>query len=90
MVKYIPIMTMLQEKIASLPPSLLPMVEDFIDSLPLTEEGWDDWEGYDPKWEAPLYDENGKKIHPTFGCLPGLIVIKDDSFETDGVWEEYI
>ena len=37
-----PTMTLLYEKIAMLPPSLLPMVEHFVDSLPMTDGSWDD------------------------------------------------
>jgi len=38
----IPVMTLLYEKIAMLPPSLLPMVEHFVDTLPKTDGSWDD------------------------------------------------
>ena len=35
-------MTLLYEKIAMLPPTLLPMAEDFVDSLPMTDGSRDD------------------------------------------------
>ena len=83
-------MTALYEKIARLPPSLLPKVERFVDSLPQANENWDDSNDADPDWSKPLYDENGKKVHPKAGCLKGLITMKDNFFEPDDVWEEYM
>ncbi|MDR0328962.1 MAG: hypothetical protein LBI05_11770 [Planctomycetaceae bacterium] len=65
-------MTTLYEKIAQLPPSLLPRVEHFVDSLPTAEEDWNDWDEEDYKeyleWGTPLYDENGKKSTPKPGA----------------------
>jgi hypothetical protein len=81
--------TLLYEKIAKLPPSLLPRLERMIDSLPTTDnelDGVDD-EAY---WHLPLYDKDGKKVHPKAGCLKGLIVMKDNYFEPDEDWEEYM
>ena len=108
-------LTVLYEKIASLPPSLLPKVERYVDSLPIAEDEWnkpksDDTDDHDREqkplydkhgnrvhisapdhdWSTPLYDENGKKIHPQPGCLKGLITMKDNFFEPDDDWEEYM
>ncbi|MCL2304760.1 MAG: DUF2281 domain-containing protein [Planctomycetaceae bacterium] len=80
----------LYEKIAKLPPSLLPKVERFVDSLPKANENWDDSNDADPDWSKPLYDENGKKVHPQPGCMKGMIIMKDNFFEPDDDWEEYI
>jgi hypothetical protein len=86
-------LTVLYEKIASLPPSLLPVVEQFVDSLPTeNERGVSSWEGNhdDPDWGPPPVDENGKRIHPKAGCMKGIIVMHDNFFEPDDVWEEYM
>ena len=89
-------MTTLYEKIAMLPPSLLPKVEHFVDSLTIAEDDWDDWDSLDDlddddvDWEGPVYDENGKLVHPKAGCLKGLIVMHDNFFEPDDDWEEYM
>ena len=82
------VMTMLHEKIAKLPPSLLPKVERFVDSLPTAEVngddlGWDDWNYVDPDWGPPPVDENGKLIHPQPGCMKGVIEMNDNFFEPD-------
>jgi len=81
-------MTALYEKIAKLPPSLLPKVERFVDSLPKVNENWDDSNDADPDWSKPLYDENGKKVHPQPGCMKGTFVIHDNFFEPDDVWDD--
>jgi hypothetical protein len=81
---------MLHEKIASLPPSLLPMVEQFIDTLPATAVEGYDWRNYDPHWGPPPVDENGKRIHPKAGCMKGTFVMHDNFFEPDEDWEEYM
>jgi hypothetical protein len=84
-------MTTLYDKIAQLPPSLLPRVEHFVDSLPTTGDAWDEEDyGEYLEWEAPLYDENGEKIHPQPGCLKDVIVMHDNFFEPDDDWEEYL
>ena len=75
-------MTALYEKIANLPPSLLPKVERFIDTLQTVDN--------DPDWELPLYDKDGKKVHPQPGCLKGLIIMNDNFFEPDDDWDEYL
>jgi len=75
-------MTALYEKIANLPPSLLPKVEDFIDTLSTVDD--------DPDWELPLYDKDGKKVHPKAGCMKGVIIMNDNFFEPDDDWDEYL
>ena len=79
-------MTTLYEKIARLPPSLLPKVERFVDWLPTAD---DDWEAEydDPDWGPPSLDENGKPVHPKAGCMKGIIVMHDNFFEPDDDWE---
>ena len=97
-------MTTLYDKIANLPPELLPKVEHFVDSLPEMDGEWElppvydangkrvDLYDDDGDWEQPLYDVNGKKIHPQPGCLKGLIVMHDDFFDTDedDDWDQYV
>ena len=82
-------MTALYDKIASLPPSLLPKVEHFIDSLQTSVDTWDDLDYDDPDWGPPPVDENGKPIHPQPGCMKGMIIMHDNFFEPDDVWEDY-
>ena len=84
-------LTLLYEKIASLPPAQLPKLKRFVDSLPVTVDDWndDDWDD-DPDWGPPPVDENGKPIHPKAGCMKGVIVMRDNFFEPDDVWEEYM
>ena len=86
-------MTVLHEKIANLPPSLLPKVEHFIDSLPTTVDDWDsdDLDCYDdPDWGPPPLDENGKPVHPQPGCMKDVIIMHDNFFEPDDDWEDYL
>ena len=83
-------MTALYEKIANLPPALLPKVERFIDSLPPTNGEWDEYDYDDPDWGPPPVDENGKPIHPKAGCMKGFITMNDNFFEPDDDWEEYM
>jgi len=75
-----------------LPPSLLPKVERFIDSLPKTQGGWG--EGYDPNKDPILKprpaSEDGKRKHPKAGCMKGVIIMHDNFFEPDEDWEEYM
>ena len=73
----------LYEKIATLPPALLPKLERYIDSLPTTDGGWDTTDYTDPDWGPPPVDENGKPIHPKAGCMKGIIVMHDNFFEPD-------
>jgi len=56
-------MTTLYEKIANLPPSLLPKVERFVDSLPMAEgESEDECKDTTyPDWGRPLFYANGKR-----------------------------
>jgi hypothetical protein len=81
-------MTTLYEKITKLPSSLLPKVERFVDLLPLMEDKYN--VVGDSDWSLPLFDENGKKVHPKAGCLKGIIVMNDNFFEPDDDWEEYL
>ena len=84
-------MSTLYEKIAML--SLLPKVERSVDSLPTKEDDWDSLDDLDDDnidWEGPVFDENGKPVHPQPGCLKGLIVMHDNFFEPDDDWEEYM
>ena len=83
-------MTALYEKIANLPPSLLPKVERFVDSLPITDNGWDEYEYYEPDWGPPPVDENGERIHPQAGCMKGVVTMHDNFFEPDDDWEDYL
>jgi len=86
-------LNMLYEKIASLPPSLLPMVEQFIDTLPLEKkQDLAAWEGSyeDPDWGPPPVDKNGKRIHPQPGCMKGTFIMHDNFFEPDDDWKEYM
>ena len=86
-------MTTLYEKIAQLPPSLLPKVERFVDRLPTMDDDdwiWDGEEYDDPDWGPPPLDENGKPVHPQPGCMKGIIVMHDNFFEPDDDWEEYM
>jgi len=53
-------MTTLYEKIARLPPSLLPKVERFVDSLPATEDG-ECGDCIVPDWDRPLFYKNGQR-----------------------------
>ena len=80
----------LYEKIATLPPSQLPKLERFVDLLPVAVDGWDDDWDDDPDWGPLPVDENGKPIHPKAGCMKGVIVMRDNFFEPDDVWEEYM
>ena len=87
-------MVTLYEKIANLPPSLLPKVEHYIDALPTTAGGWDsmgidNFDGGDPDWGQPPVDENGKPIHPKAGCMKGMIVMHENFFEPDDDWDDY-
>ena len=81
-------MTALYEKIAKLPPSLLPELERFVDMLP-RGNNWDN-KLDNLEWQVPFVDENGKKGHPQPGCLKGTFVMHDNFFEPDDVWEEYM
>ena len=86
-------LTVLYEKIASLPPSLLPMVEHFVDTIQTKKERqMASWEtNYeDPDWGPLPVDENGKRIHPQPGCMKGTFVMHDNFFEPDDDWEEYM
>ena len=83
-------MPTLEEKIAALPPSLLPKLERFVDSLPTANEKRDDLGDLGFDWSKPLYDENGKKVHPQPGCMKGTFVMHDNFFEPDEDWEEYV
>jgi hypothetical protein len=83
-------MTTLYEKIAKLPPSLLPRVERFVDSLPANDGEWDELDYSDPDWGPPPVGEEGKPKHPQPGCMKGIIVMHDNFFEPDDVWEEYM
>ena len=80
-------MSTLYEKITSLPPSLLPKVERFIDSLPLSGNSWND---FDSNRKPPTIQENGKPKQRKAGFLKGAIVMHDNFFEPDDVWEEYM
>jgi len=87
-------MTTLYEKLINLPPSLLPRVEHFVDSLPLSADHWDDFDwngidGGDPDWGPPPLDESGTPVHPKAGCMKGIIVMNDNFFEPDDGWEDY-
>ena len=81
--------TQLLEKIAKLPPALLPAVERFVDSLP-TPDGKREDKYSMPNWDLPRYDKDGKKIHPKAGCMKGIIVMHDNYFEPDDDWEDYV
>ena len=70
----------LYEKIATLPPALLPKLERFIDSFPRVDNSWDAVYYTDPDWGPPPVDENGKPIHPKAGCMKGIIVMHDNYF----------
>jgi hypothetical protein len=83
-------MTALYEKIANLPPSLLPKVERFVDSLPIEDNGWDAIEYYESDWGPPPVDENGERIHPKAGCMKGFVTMNDNFFEPDEDWEDYM
>ena len=83
-------LTLLYEKIATLPPSLIPVVERFVDSLPTAKTGWNGMAYEAPNWGPPSVDENGKRIHPQPGCMKGVFVMHDNFFEPDDVWEEYM
>ena len=83
-------MTVLHEKIAHLPPSLLPKVERFVDSLQVAGDDWDEWNNDDPHWGPPPLDENGEPVHPTFGCMKGVVTMNDHFFEPDDDWEDYV
>ena len=84
-------LTELYDKIAKLPPSMLPKVERFVDSLPTSgKKGWDGTMYEDPNWGPLPVDENGKRIHPQPGCMKGTFVMHDNFFEPDDVWEEYM
>jgi hypothetical protein len=61
-------MTALYEKISALPPSLLPMVERYIDSLPTTV----------PNRESPSAGENSKPKRRQAGFMKGQIGMADD------------
>ena len=58
-------MTTLYEKIAKLPPSLLPKVERFVDRLPTTDgEQKDECTEFCCREGAwPLFDKNGNRVH---------------------------
>jgi len=96
-------MTALNEKIASLPPSLLPMVEKFIDSLPRLDENREPkqrqfgcmkgeiWMSDD--FDAPM--ELGQTIRPvkktlTPGCMKGKIWMADDFDAPMEEFKEYM
>ena len=87
--------TLLYEKIAKLPPALLPRLERIVDSLPTMDDGGDDLDFWDdlydePDWGPPPLDENGKPVHPKAGCMKDVIVMKDNYFEPDDIWEDYM
>ena len=60
-------LTVLYEKIASLPPSLLPKVERYVDSLPTMGDERDDVSVNrdDHDWQRPFYYANGQKTFIT-------------------------
>ena len=82
-------MSTLYEKITSLPPSLLPKVERFIDSLLLSGNSWNDLGCTDPNRKS-LPAKDGKPEQRKAGFLKGAIVMHDNFFEPDDVWEEYM
>jgi hypothetical protein len=82
-------MTALSEKIANLPPSLLPKVEHFIDHISKAPDDRDCWH-YGRDWGPPPVDENGEPVHPKFGCMKGFATMNDNFFEPDDDWEDYM
>jgi hypothetical protein len=82
-------MTALSEKIANLPPSILPKVEHFIDFLSMAKNDHDIL-CYHPDWQPPPLDENGEPVRPRFGCLKGVNTMNDNYFEPDDDWEDYM
>jgi len=82
-------MTALYEKIANLPPSLLPKVERIVDVLSTAPDDWD-ISNYDPDWGPPPLDENGEPVHPKAGCMKGFVTMNDNFFEPDEDWEDYM